>query len=175
MFSETFLISVNAGENDWLQFAYQLAHETGHLMAQSWQRHQKPGHHSWLEEAVCGAYTIYGLRELSKNQAAQGPAHDYLTTVEQEYSQDTVVDAAWYGTNEKHLAASTTLIDIIKPLSRLIADEFPDGKFILDNMALIGMPPILEVAEYLQQWEKKCAGDSSVPAFLLSRLAITDR
>jgi len=76
----------------------------------------------------------------------------------------------WYQTNQGHLAGAFGLTDEIKPLSRLIADQFPDGAFVADNMALIGTPPSPTVEEYLRNWQLHCRSAPNVPSTLISSL-----
>ena len=65
-----------------------------------------------------------------------------------------------------------TLTNEIKPLSRLIADEFPNAEFVADNMALIAAPPSSSIGDYLRGWQSHCRGGSSVPELLMSKLEI---
>ena len=167
-------ISLTVEGNFPLKFAYQLAHETGHLMSQNWKRFGKAGHHPWIEEAICGAYTIYCLRELAKIDGWwKTEGQKYLTDdIEREYPP-TTLDRDWYKTNKSHLEAALGLTEIIKPLSRLIADQFLDGEFVVDNKALVDMPPMSDVTDYLAEWKSRCARESALPALLQSRLGLT--
>ena len=168
------LLSVNAGVNDWQQFAYQLSHEASHLLAQNWRRYRKPDYYSWIEEALCGAHTIFCLRELSKKAGAwQAYGPNYVVEVEKEYPAS-AIDVQWFNTHKSHLATASTLTDVIKPLSRLIADEFPDGQFVADNMKLIDTPSAPTVAEYLHEWKSRCDHTANVPALSVSRLGLED-
>jgi hypothetical protein len=59
-------IIVDIGQQDWSQLAYQFGHELGHVMANSWQRDDKPGPPcQWLEEAMVEAFSIRGLASLA--------------------------------------------------------------------------------------------------------------
>ena len=73
--------------------------------------------------------------------------------------------ASWF-------AVCKPLTDVIKPLSRLLADEFRGGEFVLDDMALIGMPSLPNVLDYLAAWEARFERSPNVPALLRSRLEI---
>ncbi|MCP1760994.1 hypothetical protein [Bradyrhizobium japonicum] len=166
-------ISLTVSENKPLQFAYQFAHEASHLLAQNWQRFQKPGYHPWIEEALCGAHSILCLRELSKHAgwwATEGAK--FLTDYIDKSYPISAIDSNWYQINQGHLSSASGLTDIIKPLSRLIADEFPDGQFAADNMALIPTPPNQDLQDYLQAWEARCPAGATVPALFLSLFGI---
>ena len=54
------LVSLAKNSSDAGSFIYQLAHELGHLTAQIGLR--ETNRHNWIEEAICGAYTIDCLR-----------------------------------------------------------------------------------------------------------------
>ena len=56
-------IIVDIGERDWTKLAYQFGHELGHVMANSWQPHAKPGPPcQWLEESLVEAFSNLGAR-----------------------------------------------------------------------------------------------------------------
>ena len=61
-------IIVDIGERDWSKLAYQFGHELGHVMANSWQPHDKPGPPcQWLEEALVEAFSVRGLGRLAED------------------------------------------------------------------------------------------------------------
>jgi hypothetical protein len=165
-------ISVHVERDLPSKFAYQLAHETGHLLSQNWRRFQKPGFYSWIEEALCGTHSIYCTRKLLEQPGwFQTNSQPYLDYFDQTYPV-TVINADWYKTNKDHLAAASSLTDTIKQLSRLIADRFPDGQFVADNIALIETPPKPTVQEYLHEWQSRCRSTSNVAKLLISLLGL---
>jgi hypothetical protein len=167
------IISLDVKGNFPHQFTYQFSHELGHLMAQGWQRHQKPGQHVWIEEAICGAYSLYCMRALAglpKSPLQQG-AEDYLLNCMPEYAEATI-DAQWYRTNKQHLHAATGLTDTIMLLSRLIADRFPSGCFIDDNIKLADVPLDTDLTNYLSHWASRCTRSENVPQLLQQSLEL---
>ncbi len=67
-------IIVDIGERDWSKLAYQFGHELGHVLANSWQPHAKPGPPcQWLEEALVEAFSIRGLGRLAKRWKEDPP------------------------------------------------------------------------------------------------------
>ncbi len=67
-------IIVDIGERDWSKLAYQFGHELGHVLANSWQPHAKPGPPcQWLEEALVEAFSIRGLGRLAKSWKQDPP------------------------------------------------------------------------------------------------------
>lgn len=148
-----------------IRFVYQFAHEMGHLMSQAWQRHRQPSHYSWIEEALCGAFSIYCIRQLAGVPSPwfQDASEHCLRTYIDVHYPPIPIDHAWYIANQLHLAASDTLTPTIKLLSRMIADAMPSGMFVEDNKALVGIQSDPDVAQYLCTWETRCARATSVP------------
>jgi hypothetical protein len=60
------LIMVNCAENRPWQYTYQVAHEFGHLSTRADQRHPRQDGNMWIEEAICGAYSICAIRAMSE-------------------------------------------------------------------------------------------------------------
>jgi hypothetical protein len=60
------LIHVNCSENRPWQYTFQLAHELGHLASRADLRFPRQDGNLWIEEAICGAYSVYALREMSE-------------------------------------------------------------------------------------------------------------
>ena len=170
------LITVNAGENFPFQFLYQFAHELGHLMAQAGRRIGQAHRHCWIEEAICGAYSVHCMRTASQNGADWFPigAADYLTDyINPTYGRPEIIDAKWYQDNLSHLQSAGQLTDKIKLLSWLIANELNAGEFILDNVAIIDTPLSPSVQTYLDEWERRCSVQKNVPRLLRERLHIS--
>ena len=60
--SDTAWIVVDIGALDWCKLAYQLGHELGHVLCNSWPADAKPRMPcQWLEEAMVEAFSIHGL------------------------------------------------------------------------------------------------------------------
>jgi hypothetical protein len=53
------LIIVNCTENRPWQYTYQVAHEFGHLGTRADKRYPRLDGNKWIEEAICGAYSVY--------------------------------------------------------------------------------------------------------------------
>jgi hypothetical protein len=167
------LIAVNAEENRPFQFLYQFAHEMGHLMAQAGLRIRDQHRHCWIEEAICGAYSIYCMRIATENGEdwVRAGAAVYLSEyIIPSYGKPEIVDARWYRENSSHLQQADRLTDKIKPLSWLIADVLDAGEFISDNVALINTPLTSNISAYFEEWERRCSSDKNVPSLLRDRL-----
>jgi hypothetical protein len=166
------LISLHVEENKPFQFIYQFAHEMAHLMAQAGRRFGNKDRRAWIEEAICGAYSVFCMREATTHSQDwfRSGANDYLNDyINKNYSSTVTIDEEWYRENLSHLVKVDTLTDTIKPLSRLIADELSGGEFISNNVALVDTPLTPSFSEYLRDWESRCAGGKNVPKLLRER------
>lgn len=170
------MITVNAGENKPFQFLYQLSHEMGHLSSQSSLRWKKVGSHQWIEEALCGAFSIHCLRAAAASQDMiwfRTGAREYLTTyIDKAYSSTQQLTPDWFVEHQPTLVKLNSLDDLIKPVSRIIADEFPDGAFVADNIALGDVALNPNLRDYLDDWSSRCALRANVPSFLKKRFAL---
>lgn len=164
-------ISLHVDENKPLQFSYQLSHEISHLLAQNWKRHD--GFHGklWIEEALCGATSLFCIYEMAKHDgwwrhAVDNYFEDYFNIAYPEMN----IDADWFTRCSVELSAATALTGSVKLVSRQIVDNFSDGSFISDNIKLDGLPVERDLRRHLENWEGIC-GPSSVPGFLLERFS----
>jgi hypothetical protein len=170
------LISLRIAENKPFQFIYQFAHEMGHLMAQAGRRFGNKDRHAWVEEAICGAHSVFCMREASQSTRdwIRNGANEYLNDyIYKNYNLTAPIDEEWYCANFPHLVQADGLTDTIQSLSRLIADELCAGEFISDNVALIDTPLTPSISEYLHDWEGRCAVGKNVPKLLRERLGLT--
>jgi hypothetical protein len=72
--SDTAWIVVDIGALDWCKLAYQLGHELGHVLCNSWQWQAIPRLPSrWLEEALVEAFSIRGLGLLADSWERRPP------------------------------------------------------------------------------------------------------
>ena len=144
------------------------------MMAHAGARFDTENPHHWIEEAICGAYTVYCIRAASTSSEEwlrSGAKHYLADCIDKEYSSDVSITSEWYQTNAERLGQGG-LTDRIKPLSRLIADELSEGEFISNNVALIGTPLNPAISDYLDAWELRCATGKTVPRLLRERLGI---
>jgi hypothetical protein len=162
------LILLNAGPNLPWQFTYQFAHELGHLAARAHLRFQKAGRHIWLEEALCGSYSVYTIDRMSRLPQPLGPnALKYKETYTAIQYSPEGVNSSWFAENWKEISAASTLTPTIMKISGSLAERFPDGSFTADNQALENVTLNPSLVEYLEDWKSKCGREDCVPAFLL--------
>jgi hypothetical protein len=161
-------ITVNCAENRPWQYTYQLAHEFGHLATRSDTRHPRRDGNLWIEEAICGAYSVFAIRTMSETGGRmQHGALDYLRNDLNDYRADEV-NAEWFA---QHLAEFRTTTSLTKPLMKLagyIAARLPVSQVVSDNRAIIHNPLNADHVAYVADWRKRCEGDENVPAVLES-------
>jgi hypothetical protein len=71
---DTAWIVVDFAQTHWIQLAYQLGHELGHVLCNSWvygAQLDPPSH--WLEEAMVEAFSLCGLARLADSWEKQPP------------------------------------------------------------------------------------------------------
>jgi hypothetical protein len=166
------LIYVNCAENKPWQFTFQLAHEFGHLASRSDLRFPRQDGNAWIEEAICGAYSVYAIRAMSE---IDGPLKEgaqlYLRDGFKNYSP-TEVNAHWFAQNLASFRAASNLTEDLEKLSGYIEARLPVRQVIADNRAILDTPLNNELSEYLSDWKSRCVGANTVPA-LLESLAIS--
>ncbi len=161
-------ILLNAGPDKPWQFTYQFAHELGHLAARAHLRFQKAERHTWVEEALCGSYSVYTIDRMSRLPPPLGPnALNYKETYTAIQYSSEGVNASWFAENWKEIRSASTLTPAIMKISGLLAERFPDGSFTADNQALGNVALNPSLIEYLADWKSKCGREDCVPAFLL--------
>ena len=169
-------IMVNVGERDWCKLAYQLGHELGHVLANSWERDAKPAAPcQWLEECVAESFSIRGLRLLAHSWAANPPfAHDqafaraildYRSDLLARYAeiartQDIATDSrAWYrghSTDLEQIGRAASAPGALVPA--LLKTLEADNACVADIGALNRWPgrTALPLPAYLDAWSASC-------------------
>jgi hypothetical protein len=162
------LIIVNCAENKPWQYTYQVAHEFGHLSSRSDKRHPRLDGNMWIEEAICGAYSVYAITAMSETEGPmKDGAQDYLHNSLNDYRSDEV-DADWFAQHLPEFRTAATLTTPLMKLSGYIAARLPVGQVIADNRAIIDTPLNDDHWAYLSDWKKRCNGSLTIPALLES-------
>jgi hypothetical protein len=165
------LIMVNCAENRPWQYTYQVAHEFGHLSTRSDKRHPRQDGNMWIEEAICGAYSIYAIRTMSETEGPlKDGAQEYLHNSLNDYRSDEI-DADWFAQHLPEFRTATTLTPPLMKLSGYISARLPVGQVIADNGAIMDNPLNEDHWAYLSDWKKRCNGLHTIPA-LLERLLV---
>ena len=174
--STTAWIIVDIGERAWSQLAYQFGHELGHVLANSWQPHAKPGGAcQWLEESMVEAFSLFGLGRLARNwkrtppfpgDSAYGDAiADYRRKVEQEYGrlardQGGLDDlAAWFARHRNGIEAGDGLNAFARAASLKFLAEYERTPSCVEALGALNRWPKrtrVPIADYVRQWEASC-------------------
>jgi len=132
-------VLLRARGTNWAHYAYEFAHELGHILINHGQRARDPhaARHQWFEEAVCEMLSVYTLRRLAARvpDDSGAPYADFADLVLGEPHRRAALGidlAAWLRTNEDALradpyqrmrneAVTTRLLEIFGRESRLRA------------------------------------------------------
>ena len=63
------VVHLNTQDRHWCQYAFQFAHEVGHIICRTKQGNDA---NQWFEESLCEALSLYALEKLSELWATQG-------------------------------------------------------------------------------------------------------
>ena len=168
-------IIVDIGERDWSKLAYQFGHELGHVMANSWQPHDKPGPPcQWLEEALVEAFSVRGLGRLAEDWKRNPPfagdnafgdaIADYRRNIvrsytaladEQGFTRD---PAAWFARNRSGFEAGTN--PFAMAACTAILGEYERTPSCIEALGALNCWPGrtgVPIEKYFRQWEASCA------------------
>ncbi|WP_424363279.1 hypothetical protein [Methylocystis parvus] len=179
-------IILDVGPRDWCKLAYQLGHELGHVLCNSWEATARPRPPSqWLEEALVEAFSIRGLGMLARNWAERPPFEgdeafgaaiaDYrkklLEMYRAEAAKERAADAAAWFHNDRKVLESGLAAPKGLAVLEIIALFDRDKKLVCDLGAAnrwasrTGVP----LEEYLTLWEKSCR-ETGAPGRLPAQL-----
>jgi hypothetical protein len=191
--STTAWMIVDIGQQAWSQLAYQFGHELGHVFANSWQPHDRPGGPcQWLEEAHVEAFSIRGLGKLAaawrrdppftNDNAYGGALESYRADIIRNYQklgaeQGGLADmVSWYERHRQRIEAGDGLNDFAKAAAGVIADAYESEPDWVEGLGALNRWPgrtRLPLADYLHQWAASCAeleASPGLPKFLLAKL-----
>lgn len=169
-------IIVDIGERDWSKLAYQVGHELGHVLANSWWADAKPAPPcQWLEEAMVEALSLYGLGRLAEGWKQNPPfANDnafgdaiakyredmvkrYTTLADsQGFARD---PAAWFHDHRGEIEIPN-LNPFAQAMSVTILAEYELAPDCVEALGALNRWPGrsgIPLVEYLQRWEESCA------------------
>jgi hypothetical protein len=169
-------IVVDIGERDWSKLAYQFGHELGHVMANSWQPHAKPGPPcQWIEEALVEAFSLRGLGRLAESWKQNPPfagdnafgdaIADYRQNIIQRYSaladaQGITRDpAAWFADQRSEIEVAA-LNPHAQAASLTVLAEYERAPSCLEALGALNRWPDrtgVPIEDYFRQWEASCA------------------
>lgn len=160
------LIIVNSKENYPWQFAYQAAHELGHLAARADLRFPRQDGHMWIEEALCECHSLIGIGHLASSQGSMFEgARRYLGGLMRQW-RDEDITAEWYAVNRQLLTEAAYLTPEAKRISRFIYDLVDAERIIRDNRLLQTLPIGTPQQDLIAAWRAASGPGRSVPEVL---------
>jgi hypothetical protein len=185
-------ILVNTGDpkrRDWCKLAYQLGHELGHILCNSWRSDARPRLPSqWIEEALVEAFSIEGLAMLATSWAHDPPFSDdsafgttlmaYRQNLIEKYqlASERFTDGCdlsmWYHNNETRLETIKGVSVIQAPaVMHMVKALHSDWASAEDMGALNRWPERsgIPLADYLVAWDASC-NELSAAGRLLSQV-----
>ena len=168
-------IIVDIGERDWSKLAYQFSHELGHVMANSWQPHAKPGPPcQWIEEAMVEAFSLRGLGRLAEAWKQNPPfiGDNAFGNAIAEYRQNTIRRYAvladeqglnrdahvWFAEHRQEIQSSG-LNAYSMAASLTFLAEYERTPSCVEALGTLSRWPGrvgLPIVDYLHQWEASC-------------------
>jgi len=155
-------VQLRARDREWAHYAYEFAHELGHIVANYGRHAAVPGlaRHQWFEEAVCEMLSLYVLRRLSQRfpgeQGAAFAAFAELAMSEPHRRSAHGLDLRrWIAENEAELARTPyrrKANEIVATRLLEVVEREPRTLYALRylNAAQKGAPA--SFAGYLEDW-----------------------
>jgi len=187
-------IIVDISERDWSKLAYQFGHELGHVMANSWQPHAKPGPPcQWLEEAMVEAFSLRGLGRLAESWKQNPPfaGDNAFGNAIAQYRQNIVKNytaladqqgltknaAAWFSGHRREIEIPG-LNSFAQAASVSILAEYERVPSCVEALGALNRWPGrtgVPINDYFHQWEASCAelqASPALPKYLQGMLGI---
>ena len=162
------LIFVGCGQNRPYQFAYQLSHELGHLTTRADLRYPRLDGNQWIEEVLCGAYSLIVVRAMSMTASFEYRigAQSYLTDYIDGQYDPTAVSTAWFGERLPQFHSANTLTEDLQKVAGYLEAQLSAAEIIAANKALRAIRAGALLAEFLDLWELRCGVHGGVPSLL---------
>lgn len=187
---ETAWIVLDFAPLHWIQLAYQLGHELGHVLCNSWQWDAtRTGESQWLEEAMVEAFSLRGLARLADAWEKVPPfAHDEDFAAQIRKYRDNATEryrsqngdkcsvpniTTWYRCARTTLEHSGGVGPEEGPaILAILAEYDKDGASLADLGALNRWPErtALPLEQYLSRWQSSCS-ERAAPGNLPRHLA----
>jgi len=108
-------IKLNTGQQFWAQYAYQFAHEMGHVLC-DYKSHPNPNH--WFEESLCELSSVFVLHRMAETWAVKPPYPNWKSyspalkkyadeRLEKSKLPDGKTFVEWYAENANDLRANS--------------------------------------------------------------------
>ena len=148
-----------------LQLCYQFAHEWGHVLSNNWQSYN-PGPFHWLEESICGALSLYALKEAKTSwrgskslRQLTGAIDGYMMDIEENKNPLSATQIPnWLIDNDTALRPIQNLQELNCRLSAPLFDRFCSSPIIIRSLQARNRSLCREVnlADHLCKWAEQC-------------------
>ena len=164
-----FQVRLMANKTYWARYAYQFAHEMGHILANC--DHRKPGQNLWFEEALCETSSLYMLSRMHHAWETAPPYpnwkdwgihfDDYLNTLLAERARRLPPDITmkqWLAANLPELQKQDRLTERSKLVAAYlfpIFQDYPAGWQTLNSINTDPADAGLPFDAYLAAWKSR--------------------
>lgn len=173
---ETAWIVVNIAGPYWIQLAYQLGHELGHVLCNSWDAQSRPAPPSqWLEETLAEAFSIRGLGILADDWERDPPFvadSEYSASIRQ-YRADLIANymkpaapngapvdwRLWSGLNWKPRGLPSGSHEQKGPVTLSVLEEMEADAAAAEDLGALNRwrdRTRVPATDYLRLWERSC-------------------
>ncbi|MFO1061422.1 MAG: hypothetical protein U1E53_31190 [Dongiaceae bacterium] len=170
---DTAWVVLDVGARDWSRLAYQLGHELGHVLCNSWQPDAAPRPPSqWLEEAMVEAFSLRGLGRLAAiwqveppflgDETFALPVLDYRGKANRRYRRaaPAATPGAWFRERRAPLEALSGLAPEAGPAVLAVLREIESDPACVEDLGALNRWPersALPLDRYLPAWRSSCA------------------
>lgn len=177
------VLLLSASDKYWAQYIYQFAHEFGHVACNFRRADLRENRFQWLEEAICGAVSLYCLEYMAQNWPFP-PGHrshgfsdsmwSYLSERRRTYLVGGKIEdvRGWYLERAEDLSRTRALTSLNRPFAVWLVDRLrhdPSGFAGLRYLNLGSPDRSLSLTEHLLRWKRYCLpGRSELPVQLLA-------
>ena len=166
-------IELSARDKYWCQYAYQFAHELGHLLSNYDRR--KRGVNLWFEEALCDTASLVALRGMAKSWRTAPPYRnwrdfsgslesyaDRLLAQEHRRLPPDLTMPAWLTANLPELRKKRGLSPQSELVAAYLLPLFERDPALWQTLAWLNLGPQdaeAEFAEYLAGWHRRAPAE----------------
>lgn len=181
-------LHLNTRDRRWAQYVFQFGHELGHVMANYRRVDFRTNPHQWLEEACCGALTIFCMDRMGRRAMADpaSPVHglaaeliQYAEDRRRDYERDGVVVAPqrWLAAHAAELSAARGLVAPATAFVTWLERHFQEQPKLIPSLRYLNQWSPTEVGSlgsHLQRWRERApAGRNGLPLLLIRELGVT--
>jgi hypothetical protein len=158
-------VRLDTGETYWSQYAFQFAHEMGHILS---DYKENPHRNKWFEEAICETASLYALREMAKTWKTDAPYENWRGYAPSlaAYAQERIDSAqlpdgkplaGWFADHEADLYVNSTNRELNLVVAAQLLPLFESEPAQWEAISWLNAADSAKsqtLAEYLADWER---------------------